>query len=382
MTAFLWFAKQLQVSIHFASDFFSMQPELHPMRRTKTLINTEWHSQKARSTHSDRVSPFGLNATTEAKQEHPNHLNPSDLDVIDDLNDVDIDNFLEQQARASPTQFMYDDVAHNDADEITALLTVSDSDGAEHSPTVAFSNEFGEDAEYIEQYGTASMLPPIDNSSKQTSPQRLQKMPSNVELKLSKVSTRHARSLSTINLLAQVSIGIPMSSSGRDHALNRWMRSQAVVAAAQYSRTKQHATSPAVIPPLQRISPTTFRKSLNKAPPSRVFSPDSKPSGSVETAVTISSVHYSKLPNAPSPYMSPSVASRPLKIGRKKVELLQVEDETETHGWDRSTPSPPPLPAPLRLGGIINGGKNIFVPEKSENDTAADHFGRSNMFNK
>jgi hypothetical protein len=174
-----------------------------------------------------------------------------------------------------------------------------------------------------------------------------------------------------------------MSSSGRDVALNRWMRSQAVVAAAHYSRTKQCGISPTAIPPLQRICPITFRKSLDKAPPSRVFSPDSKPSGSVETAVTISPAHYSSKPsNALSPYTSPS-ASRPRKVERKKVELLQVDDDAASAAspCERSTPSPPPL-APLRLGGIISGGKNVFVAEKSEKDVAADHFGHSNTFNK
>jgi hypothetical protein len=195
-------SKQPEVSFHFASDFFSMQPALHPIHSTKIMIQTDWHSQKARPTHTSDgpVSPSDHNATTEGEDHnattHPNATFEAEIEqpdasafnTVDEFYEVENDNFHEQARATSPTQFMAYDTAHSDAaDERTMLLAASCSGDAESIPAVTFSNRFGEDVQYTEQYGTASMLPPIDNSSKRTSPQRLQRVPSNIELKLSKV---------------------------------------------------------------------------------------------------------------------------------------------------------------------------------------------------
>lgn len=102
------------------------------------------------------------------------------------------------------------------------------------------------------------------------------------------------------------------------------------------------------------------------------------------TAINISAAQFSKLSStAMSPAKSSSVTQRPLRVNNKKVERLQVDDDAIVTSLDetsRSTPSPPPVL--MRLGGIVSGGKNVFIGEKSERNTNADHFGRSNTFNK
>jgi hypothetical protein len=181
----------------------------------------------------------------------------------------------------------------------------------------------------------------------------------------------------------QVVIGVPMSKSGHNIALNRWIRSRAVVA-EQFQRSKQLLAGPADLPPpLERVSPSTFRKTLTKAPPSRVLSPDSKPTGNVGISISISPARYSRSPSPDKSSMTRqrSQKQKPRKKSAEKrvdeVDVLQVDSAASS----TSTPSPPPPPV-MRLGGIVRGEKNVFVGEKSEQSVAVDHFGRSNIFSK
>jgi hypothetical protein len=173
-----------------------------------------------------------------------------------------------------------------------------------------------------------------------------------------------------------------MSHSGHDLATNRWTSSPAVVA-QQYSRTKRVRIASSAIPPLQRMGPVIFRKSLNQAPPSRVLSPDPKPLGDIGTAISISPAHFSK------PFLSPVKFSSATQLGlhaRNETisdsEILHVDADSAVlspqYESSRSTPSPPPLL--FRLGGIVSGERNVFLGEKNQKSS---HFsGQSNLFSK
>jgi hypothetical protein len=162
---------------------------------------------------------------------------------------------------------------------------------------------------------------------------------------------------------------MPMSKSGHNLALTRWMHSQALVA-GHFSRARQDQNVLPAVPPLQRMCPVTFLKSLKRVPPSRVLSPDTKPVGNVQTAISISPAP-SRLPDVKSPDKMARFTQRHLHVrndSKEKVDVLTVADDGAASCPDergRSTPSPPPLRV-LRLGGIVSGEKNVFIAEKSK----------------
>jgi hypothetical protein len=120
------------------------------------------------------------------------------------------------------------------------------------------------------------------------------------------------------------------------------------------------------------------------------MSPDSKPSGNILAAINITPANFSEPRNPPIPKVFSNLPKRALPTANKKLHEsgpLHVDADITASSPDdssRSTPSPPPVL--VRLGGIVSGGKNIFIGEKQQQSQqvrpCADHFGRSNMFSK
>jgi hypothetical protein len=309
------------------------------------------------------------------------------------------DDAVDQQARASPAEFAALDLAHKNEEEDVALPRIVGPSVGDFASklTAAVDDAPVQDGQYVDEYGSRSVLPAIRNASLlpcTTVPEQSFRGSSQATLHLAKVSiyysARHGVSFCFI-LLPQVTIGVPMSKSGHNVALNRWTQSHAVVA-EQYARSKQVRAGPSDFPPpLERISPTSFRKSLVKAPPSRVYSPDVKPTGNVESSISISPALCTSTPVGASPSKftsgaprSPHVrkASAENKNAERIVDVLQCDSTTSSPSdRSRSTPSPTPLPV-MRLGGIVSGSKNVFVAEKSERSIGKDPFGRKNEFSK
>jgi hypothetical protein len=113
------------------------------------------------------------------------------------------------------------------------------------------------------------------------------------------------------------------------------------------------------------------------------MSPDSKPSGNILAAINITLANFSEPRNPPIPKVFSNLPQRALPTANEKLcesGPLHVDADITASSPDdssRSTPSPPPVL--VRLGGIVSGGKNIFIGEKQQQ---SDHFGRSNMFSK
>lgn len=384
----MWHHSCTAFETYFIITFISFQPILNPKYRCNARTCNEWHTQDAQKTSS--TGSFFKNSLS--------FLSPTLADetsapkVLDDSNDAEhsLTDCFEEQARASSTPFAVDDVAVEYAKDEVAPPARSDFDGDADSDTaVALTDAVDEDADYVESYGLHSVLPAIRNfapPSSTSSPKLPCKVSTQATIKLAKVSLlswgfqtipNHSASQSS-----QVVIGVPMSKSGHNIALNRWMRSQAVVA-EQYCRRKQVLAGPPDFPPaLERISPSTFRKTLTNAPPSRVLSPDSKPAGNVGIAIRISPVRKSPEPASPQKSSSAKQRSHRFreKISANRLDVLQVDSTASPP----SPPSPPP-PRVMRLGGIFSGDKNVFVSEKSERSVGSlgvDHFGRSNVFSK
>ena len=366
-----------------ASLLFS-QPTLNPNVRSAFSIDNEWHNRHVEQNPvPDFFAPSVDDRPSSPYEAILERATPTHMHSTNHVRETGIEDHVAhvQHAHALVPH-------HARVDETVELAKNSLAPFETESESVSGGISMGADAF---DFDRPCELPSIQNAGQLSHSSRAKKIhieSSHAPIHLAKVSSQHCMRCNVptslcILFLLQVSIGVPISDSGHDLLVNRWTQSRAVVA-KQYSHVRHGLNSPTAVPPLQRVSPITFRKSLNHAPPSRVLSPDPQPAGNILTAINISAAQFSKLSsNSMSPAKSSSVTQRSLRVNNKKVERLQVDDDAVVTSLDetsRSTPSPPPIL--MRLGGIISGEKNVFIGEKSEHNTSADHFGRSNTFNK